>query len=135
MLDELPSRFYRKHNVLIRAETGRDKSTMSKLLSSVDISAHNWRIYVQISDLDKLDNLRIKFYLHPSFYPNAVVEVNTEPFEISGVAFGDFPFRVRVCYTWNGGVQTHDFFHLVRVRFLFHLITITIVISQREACH
>lgn len=65
-----------------------------------DASSHKWTIYIR-SDKDESDNIsifvnKVRFFLHPSYRPNDVVEVTSYPFHLSRRGWGEFPVRVQL---------------------------------------
>lgn len=65
-----------------------------------DASSHKWTIYVR-NDKDESDNIsifvsKVRFFLHPSYRPNDVVEVTSYPFHLSRRGWGEFPVRVQL---------------------------------------
>ncbi|KAL6447446.1 hypothetical protein ACFW04_001559 [Cataglyphis niger] len=65
-----------------------------------DASSHKWTIYVR-NDKDESANIntfisKVRFFLHPSYRPNDVVEVTSYPFHLSRRGWGEFPVRVQL---------------------------------------
>ncbi|XP_072756623.1 uncharacterized protein D12 [Anoplolepis gracilipes] len=65
-----------------------------------DASSHKWTMYVR-SDKDEGANIttfvsKVRFFLHPSYRPNDVVEVTSYPFHLSRRGWGEFPVRVQL---------------------------------------
>ncbi|KAM0731612.1 YEATS domain-containing protein 2 [Formica fusca] len=65
-----------------------------------DASSHKWTIYVR-SDKDESANIstfvsKVRFFLHPSYRPNDVVEITSYPFHLSRRGWGEFPVRVQL---------------------------------------
>lgn len=65
-----------------------------------DASSHKWTIYVR-SDKDESASIntfisKVRFFLHPSYRPNDVVEVTSYPFHLSRRGWGEFPVRVQL---------------------------------------
>lgn len=63
-----------------------------------DASSHKWTMYVRG---DKDENIsafvnKVRFFLHPSYRPNDVVEVTSYPFHLSRRGWGEFPLRVQL---------------------------------------
>ncbi|VEN45947.1 unnamed protein product [Callosobruchus maculatus] len=91
----LQSRKKTRHRIVI--------GNISKYMSTAedDSMTHKWMVYVRgeknkpdISDIVK----KVVFYLHPSYKPNDVVEVNESPFHLSRRGWGEFPLRVQIFF-------------------------------------
>nr|CAI5864619.1 unnamed protein product [Callosobruchus analis] len=91
----LQSRKKIRHRIVI--------GNISKYMSTTedDSMTHKWMVYVRgennkpdISDIVK----KVVFYLHPSYRPNDVVEVNESPFHLSRRGWGEFPLRVQIFF-------------------------------------
>ncbi|CAH2002792.1 unnamed protein product [Acanthoscelides obtectus] len=91
----LQSRKKTRHRIVV--------GNISKYMSSVedDNMTHKWMVYVRgdkskpdISDIVE----KVVFYLHPSYKPNDVVEVNESPFHLSRRGWGEFPLRVQIFF-------------------------------------
>lgn len=90
------SRFYLSHKVIV--------GNVSKYLGNEnnkenDKSTHKWMVYVRgpkdnpdISSYVK----SVWFFLHPSYIPNDVVQVNSAPFQLTRRGWGEFPVRVQL---------------------------------------
>lgn len=64
-----------------------------------DAASHKWTMYVRGNkenpDIDDFVN-KVRFFLHPSYRPNDVVEVTAAPFCLSRRGWGEFPLRVQL---------------------------------------
>lgn len=64
-----------------------------------DAASHKWTMYVR-GDQDNADIStfvsKVRFFLHPSYCPNDVVEVTLSPFYLSRRGWGEFPLRVQL---------------------------------------
>lgn len=65
-----------------------------------DASSHKWTMYVR-GDKDENANIstfvsKVRFFLHPSYRPNDIVEVTSYPFHLSRRGWGEFPLRVQL---------------------------------------
>jgi len=65
-----------------------------------DASSHKWTVYVR-GDKDENANIstfvnKVRFFLHPSYCPNDIVEVTSYPFHLSRRGWGEFPLRVQL---------------------------------------
>uniref|UniRef100_T1GH67 YEATS domain-containing protein n=1 Tax=Megaselia scalaris TaxID=36166 RepID=T1GH67_MEGSC len=65
-----------------------------------DSSTHKWLIYVQSKTSIPIENFvsKVKFYLHPSYSPNDIVEIVSPPFQIARRGWGEFPVRVQMFF-------------------------------------
>ena len=64
-----------------------------------DAASHKWTMYVRGSkeNADITDFVgKVRFFLHPSYRPNDVVEVTSPPFHLSRRGWGEFPLRVQL---------------------------------------
>ncbi|XP_024945386.1 uncharacterized protein LOC107272294 isoform X2 [Cephus cinctus] len=64
-----------------------------------DAASHKWTMYVRGSKEDAdISNFvsKVRFFLHPSYQPNDVVEVTSPPFHLSRRGWGEFPLRVQL---------------------------------------
>ncbi|XP_015172098.1 PREDICTED: uncharacterized protein LOC107064196 [Polistes dominula] len=64
-----------------------------------DTASHKWTIYVKGSkEFPKIEDFvsKVRFFLHPSYQPNDVVEVSSVPFNLSRRGWGEFPIRVQL---------------------------------------
>lgn len=64
-----------------------------------DASSHKWTMYVR-GDQENANIStfvsKVRFFLHPSYRPNDVVEVTSYPFHLSRRGWGEFPLRVQL---------------------------------------
>ncbi|XP_017875538.1 uncharacterized protein LOC108622273 [Ceratina calcarata] len=64
-----------------------------------DAASHKWTMYVRGNkenpDIDDFVT-KVRFFLHPSYRPNDVVEVTAAPFCLSRRGWGEFPLRVQL---------------------------------------
>ncbi|XP_076241589.1 YEATS domain containing 2 homolog D12 [Calliopsis andreniformis] len=64
-----------------------------------DAASHKWTMYVRGNkenpDIDDFVS-KVRFFLHPSYRPNDVVEVTAVPFCLSRRGWGEFPLRVQL---------------------------------------
>ncbi|XP_076661976.1 YEATS domain containing 2 homolog D12 [Halictus rubicundus] len=64
-----------------------------------DAASHKWTMYVRGNkDNPEIDDFvgKVRFFLHPSYRPNDVVEVTAPPFCLSRRGWGEFPLRVQL---------------------------------------
>ncbi|XP_006560274.1 YEATS domain-containing protein 2 isoform X2 [Apis mellifera] len=64
-----------------------------------DAASHKWTMYVRGNkenpDINDFVS-KVRFFLHPSYRPNDVVEVTSTPFCLSRRGWGEFPLRVQL---------------------------------------
>lgn len=65
-----------------------------------DAASHKWTMYVRGDKAENADIStfvsKVRFFLHPSYRPNDVVEVTSSPFHLSRRGWGEFPLRVQL---------------------------------------
>lgn len=65
-----------------------------------DNFSHKWTMYVRGEKNDGADISffvsKVRFFLHPSYHPNDIVEVTSYPFHLSRRGWGEFPLRVQL---------------------------------------
>ena len=90
------SRFYIKKRIIV--------GNTSKYISidrreENDKSTHKWMVYVrgppEDTNIDRFIS-KVWFFLHPSYRPNDIVEVNKPPFHLTRRGWGEFPVRVQL---------------------------------------
>ena len=90
------SRFYLKKRVIV-GNTSKYISIDSR--EDNDKSTHKWMVYVrgppEDSHIDRFIK-KVWFFLHPSYRPNDIVEVNKPPFHLTRRGWGEFPVRVQL---------------------------------------
>ena len=92
----LGSRFYLKKRIII-GNTSKYISIDSR--EENDKSTHKWMMYVRGPPEDPhIDRFvkKVWFFLHPSYRPNDIVEVNKPPFHLTRRGWGEFPVRVQL---------------------------------------
>lgn len=90
------SRFYLKKRIIV-GNTSKYISIDSR--EDNDKSTHKWMMYVRGPPEDPHIDRFIKkvwFFLHPSYRPNDIVEVNKAPFHLTRRGWGEFPVRVQL---------------------------------------
>ncbi|KAM7353910.1 YEATS domain containing 2 homolog D12 [Cochliomyia hominivorax] len=78
---------------------------------------HKWLVYVQSKETKQpLERFvkKVRFYLHHSYRPNDVVDVETPPFQVSRRGWGEFPIRVQLFF--------HSEFHQKPVQLVHNII-------------
>ena len=58
---------------------------------------------------------KVRFFLHPSFAPNDLVEVAKPPFELRRSGWGEFPLRVQLFLIDGGRNKPVDVIHMLKV--------------------
>ncbi|KAJ6642351.1 YEATS domain-containing protein 2 [Pseudolycoriella hygida] len=61
---------------------------------------HKWLVYIKTKTSVEIENLvvKVRFFLHPSYQPNDVIEVDSPPFQIARRGWGEFPIRVQLYF-------------------------------------
>lgn len=127
------SRFYIKRRIIIgnaarclasstggaAAEAGEDE--LPAMAIEGKRPTHRWRIFVRSPRqvADPTEDVRsfikgVRFFLHPSYRPNDVVDVTSAPFELSRPSWGEFPVRLQIHF-WDSRNQPLEIVHFVRV--------------------
>ncbi|KAJ7339593.1 YEATS domain-containing protein 2 [Desmophyllum pertusum] len=108
------SRFYIKKRIII--------GNTSKYISidrreDNDKSTHKWMVYVrgppEDPNIDRFIN-KVWFFLHPSYRPNDIVEVNKPPFHLTRRGWGEFPVRVQLHFVDPRNKRV-DIFHELKL--------------------
>ena len=101
------SRFYVKKRVIIG---NTSKYIPPDRREEKDKSTHKWMVYVRGPPGDPNIETYVKkvwFFLHPSYRPNDIVEINKPPFHLTRRGWGEFPIRVQLHFvgSWNKRVD------------------------------
>lgn len=101
------SRFYVKKRIIIG---NTSKYIPPDRREDNDKSTHKWMVYVRGPPHDPNIDSYIKkvwFFLHPSYRPNDIVEINKPPFHLTRRGWGEFPIRVQLHFigSWNKRVD------------------------------
>ena len=108
------SRFYIKKRIIV--------GNTSKYISidrreDNDKSTHKWMVYVRGPPEDpNIDRFisKVWFFLHPSYRPNDIVEVNKPPFHLTRRGWGEFPVRVQLHFV-DPRNKRADIFHELKL--------------------
>lgn len=67
---------------------------------SKDGVTHKWLVYIKTKTEIPLETFvkKVRFFLHPSYKPNDVVEVQNPPFQLSRRGWGEFPIRIQLYF-------------------------------------
>ncbi|XP_055859296.1 YEATS domain-containing protein 2 [Episyrphus balteatus] len=65
-----------------------------------DNSSHKWLVYVQSKSSIPIEKFvtKVRFFLHPSYRPNDVVDVEIPPFQLARRGWGEFPVRLQLFF-------------------------------------
>lgn len=108
------SRFYIKKRIIV--------GNTSKYISidrreDNDKSTHKWMVYVrgplEDPNIDRFIS-KVWFFLHPSYRPNDIVEVNKPPFHLTRRGWGEFPVRVQLHFV-DARNKRVDIFHELKL--------------------
>eukprot|EP01135_Chromosphaera_perkinsii_P010331 Nk52_evm3s2118 gene=Nk52_evmTU3s2118 len=83
-----------------------------------DRSTHKWMVYVRAVPGEISANLFVKmvrFFLHPSYRPNDVIEVTSPPFQLSRRGWGEFPVRVQLHFKDSSVNKPVDVIHYLKL--------------------
>lgn len=108
------SRFYVKKRIIV--------GNTSKYISldrreDNDKSTHKWMVYVRGPPEDPhIDRFvkKVWFFLHPSYRPNDIVEVNKPPFHLTRRGWGEFTVRVQLHFVDPRNKRV-DIFHELKL--------------------
>lgn len=82
-----------------------------------DAASHKWTMYVRASkeesDISEVV-AKVRFFLHPSYRPNDVVDVTTPPFHLCRRGWGEFPLRVQLHFK-NQNNKPMDIIHHLKL--------------------
>lgn len=108
------SRFY----VTMRVYIGNTSKHIPEALRPPgDMSTHKWMVYVRGPERDPdISHFvqKVRFFLHPSFKPNDVVDVTAPPFRIVRKGWGEFPVRVQLFFT-SKRTKPVDYIHQLKL--------------------
>lgn len=67
---------------------------------SKDGVTHKWLVYIKTKTDIPLETFvkKVRFFLHPSYKPNNIVEVQNPPFQLSRRGWGEFPIRIQLYF-------------------------------------
>ncbi|KAL9988222.1 hypothetical protein ACROYT_G002644 [Oculina patagonica] len=108
------SRFYIKKRIIV-GNTSKYISIDSR--EDNDKSTHKWMVYVRGPPEDpSIDRFisKVWFFLHPSYRPNDIVEVNKPPFHLTRRGWGEFPVRVQLHFVDTRNKRV-DIFHELKL--------------------
>ncbi|ORX87846.1 hypothetical protein K493DRAFT_341439 [Basidiobolus meristosporus CBS 931.73] len=90
------SRFYIKKRVIVGnvskfIPTSRRKRGMEHY-------SHKWMVYVEFPTQEKSQDFisKVRVFLHPSYKPHDVVDLEQPPFRLTRYAWGEFPIRLQL---------------------------------------
>ncbi|XP_011297531.1 YEATS domain-containing protein 2 [Fopius arisanus] len=82
-----------------------------------DAASHKWTMYVRApkeeSDISEFVT-KVRFFLHPSYRPNDVVDVTSPPFHLCRRGWGEFPLRVQLHFK-NHNNKPMDIIHHLKL--------------------
>lgn len=79
-------------------------------------ASHKWTVYIRDSEKSDLGQIisKVRFFLHPSYKPNDVVELISPPFHLARLGWGEFPIRVQLHFS-NGIDKPVDIIHHLKL--------------------
>ena len=90
------NRFYVEKKVIVGNVS---KYLLAETRKENDKSTHKWMVYVRgpAHDADISSYIKsVWFFLHPSYIPNDVIQINSPPFQLTRRGWGEFPIRVQL---------------------------------------
>lgn len=65
---------------------------------SKDAVTHKWLVFLRTKTSVPIEDIvqKVRFYLHPSYRPNDVIDVTSPPFQLTRRGWGEFPIRLMV---------------------------------------
>lgn len=108
------SRFYIKKGIIV--------GNISKMIqpgesTSATPFTHKWKIYIRGPEIDpNIETFvqKVRFYLHPSYKPNDIIEVAVPPFNLSRRGWGEFPVRIQLFF-WDPLNKPIDIIHMLKL--------------------
>ncbi|KAK0086651.1 hypothetical protein PV326_005484 [Microctonus aethiopoides] len=80
-----------------------------------DNASHKWTVYVRgMKDEGQIEDFvsKIRFFLHPSYRPNDVIEVTSPPFHLTRRGWGEFPLRIQLHFKDSINKPSNIIYHL-----------------------
>ncbi|KAI9596987.1 yeats family-domain-containing protein [Syncephalis fuscata] len=110
------SRFYVKRRVTV----GNTSQYIPPLKRSEDKKnhSHRWMVYIvgPPQDTNEISTYikRVRFYMHPSYRPNDIVDVLKPPFQLIRYGWGEFPVRLQLFFSDTRNKPV-DIVHMLRL--------------------
>lgn len=83
--------------------------------------SHKWQVYLKSPKdaKDKTEDINsfvkaVRFFLHPSYRPNNIVDVTRAPLQLIRVGWGEFPVRIQIHF-WDSRNKPVEIVHFIRV--------------------
>lgn len=97
-------------------DTGDASSSSASATASAAAAGgvtHKWLVYVQSKTARPVEDMvhKVRFFLHPSYKPNDVVDVSAAPFQIARRGWGEFPVRVQLFFHAHVQQKPLQIFH------------------------
>ena len=108
------NRFYLNRQIIVGNVS---KYLVTDTRKENDKSTHKWMVYVRGPAEEPDISHYIKsvwFFLHPSYIPNDIVQVNKPPFQITRRGWGEFPVRVQLHFK-DGRTKRCDIIHNLKL--------------------
>ncbi|KAK0175775.1 hypothetical protein PV327_009499 [Microctonus hyperodae] len=80
-----------------------------------DNASHKWTVYVRgMKEEGQIEDFvsKIRFFLHPSYRPNDVIEVTSPPFHLTRRGWGEFPLRIQLHFKDSINKPSNIIYHL-----------------------
>ena len=108
------SRFYTKRRVIV----GNTSQYLERSFRfDSDSSTHKWMVYVRGTPGDQPIHTyvrAVRFFLHPSYRPHNIVQVNDPPFNLTRFGWGEFPVRAQLIFQ-NSRQKSIDIIHNLKL--------------------
>ncbi|KAG2200471.1 hypothetical protein INT47_011451 [Mucor saturninus] len=114
---DVGSRFYIKRRIIV--------GNVSKYMAperrdpALKQFTHKWMIYVVEPPQSKQDVSAfitcVRFYLHPSYKPNDIIDVTEAPFKLTRLGWGEFPIRIQLFFVDKKRNKTVDLIHHLKL--------------------
>jgi transcription initiation factor IIF auxiliary subunit len=108
------SRFYIKKRIII----GNVSKYICPLDGQTSQPLFKWMVYVSGTtyDLDLTAYVRqVRFFLHPSYAPNDVIDLTAPPFHLTRYGWGEFPVRIQFFFHDDAKNNPVSFIHMLRL--------------------
>ncbi|XP_013778799.1 YEATS domain-containing protein 2-like [Limulus polyphemus] len=106
---------FKEHHIFVVGNVSRYIAPDSRPES--DKATHKWMVYVRGTKEhpDISGTVRkVLFFLHPSYRPNDLVEINSSPFQLIRRGWGEFPVRVQLHF-WDTRNRPVDVIHNLKL--------------------
>ncbi|XP_076329967.1 uncharacterized protein LOC143235618 [Tachypleus tridentatus] len=106
---------FKEHHIFVVGNVSRYLAPDSRPES--DKATHKWMVYVRgTKERPDISGTvrKVLFFLHPSYRPNDLVEINSSPFHLIRRGWGEFPVRVQLHF-WDTRNKPVDVIHNLKL--------------------